>query len=359
MNKKLETRNIFIDTQAFRQQHFKFDNRVLSRLRELGGAGLINIIISDVVRHEVSSQISKKVSEAISLKDKLLNELSFLENDIPKQLAESLKSSTIEDLKNIGDMRWKDYIKNANITVLNSNDICNEELLSLYFEGTFPFSAGKKKNEFPDAISLLSLKAWTKKRNNKKKKVYIISNDSDLKGFCDDDKYISIDELAEFLDIYNRIEERLTATVNGYISNEIEWIIEKIKESFLECEFECSGNWEIEVDDVEIESVDIADINIIKVEDKRAIVSLKTTIEFSANFSGPDYDNSVWDGEDKVYIFLETFSEDMHFDEIFDVSMIVDFDEEAGELTAIEDIQFDGDTSVTLHYDYDDGYPHK
>jgi hypothetical protein len=34
-NKKLETTNIFIDTQAFVQQNFKFENKLLSRLAEL------------------------------------------------------------------------------------------------------------------------------------------------------------------------------------------------------------------------------------------------------------------------------------------------------------------------------------
>lgn len=357
MDKKLETRNIFIDTQAFRQQHFKFGNRVLSRLRELGSAGLINIIISDVVRREVSSQISKKVSEAISLKDKLLNELSFLENDIPKQLAESLKSSTIEDLKNIGDMRWKDYIKDANITVLDSNDICNEELLSLYFEGTFPFSAGKKRDEFPDAISLLSLKAWVENENEK---VYVVSRDSDLKGFCDDDNYINITELTEFLDIYNWAEERLTSIIDQCISSDTELVTDSIKEAFLRHEFECSGNWEAEVDDVEVQSIDIIDIEIIEVEEERAIINVKTGIDYTAHISGPDYDNAIWDSEDKEYIFIDDFNINISVDEVFDVSMVICFSEATSELKGIYDVEFDGGGTITLDCDdYDGNYPYK
>ena len=85
MKNEMKTRNIFIDTQAFMRQGFKFENNVLSRIKELGDQSLINIYISDVIKQEVDSKISEKLSKAHKAKDDLLKELSILESDLPKK----------------------------------------------------------------------------------------------------------------------------------------------------------------------------------------------------------------------------------------------------------------------------------
>ena len=58
------------------------------------------------------------------------------------------------------------YLKSVDATVVPAKGHVDiDELLRIYFEGTAPFSKeGKKKNEFPDAIALLSLEDWA--RNN-------------------------------------------------------------------------------------------------------------------------------------------------------------------------------------------------
>lgn len=352
----METRNVFIDTQVFMREGFKFNNNRLSQLLKLGKAKLVRVIISDVVQREVSSKISEKISEVAKAKHNLLKELEILENDAPNELTEIIKRIEVDGLITIGHKRWLDYIDEANIEVLDSNSICNEELLSYYFEGKFPFSHGKKKSEFPDAISMLSLKTWLEEKNEK---AYVVSDDSDFKGFCHDNasRCISIDHLSEFLDIYNRAEKRLTLVVHQYIENEKEYLISGVDNAFSTCGFNYSYDWEAEVDDVRVHSVDFDDADIIEVEDGRAIINLRAKISFSADVSGQDYSTAIWDSEDKDYIFIDDFNENLSFDEVYDVSMVVYFDEEKGEFTEIDEIEFDGSKVITLHYD--DGYPYK
>ena len=191
-----------------------------------------------------------------------------------------------------------------------------------------------------------------------KKQVYIISDDKDLKGFClNSEHFLSIKYLPEFLDLYNRAEERLTNIVHEYINKEVNWITDNIKESFKNCAFTYANNWDSDVNEIIINNISIDEINIIKVEDDRAIVELRAEIGYTANISGPDYDNSIWDSEDKEYIFMKYFNENFDFDDTYNVSMEIFFDEEQNELTKIDGVLFDGSTDIEL--DYDDGYPYK
>ena len=54
---------------------------------------------------------------------------------------------------------------------------------------------------------------------------------------------------------------------------------------------------------------------------------------------------------------MEYFNGKFDFDDTYNVSMNIFFDEEQNELTEIDGVLFDGSTEVELNYD--DGYPYK
>lgn len=67
-----------------------------------------------------------------------------------------------------------------------------DELVKAYFEGTAPFEeSGKKKNEFPDAIALLSLENWAKSED---KKILAVSADRGWKDYAAASDRIDIEE---------------------------------------------------------------------------------------------------------------------------------------------------------------------
>lgn len=351
----METRKIFIDTQAFMQQGFRFEGSVLNRVRDLGRSNLIEIYVSEVVKREVSSKISEKVNKAKKLSGDLIKELSILESETPKEAIDFADLIEKNDLHEVALSRWNKFIEESKAVILDPNDICNIELISLYFDGKYPFSDGKKKDEFPDAISTLSLKA---KMSQSDDLVYVISNDGDLKGFCEEEaSFISLSQLSEFLDLYNRAEERLTNVVHEYIDNEIDWISENIRETFLNSGFTCSVNYEAEVENVVVTNLTAHEIDVIEIEEGRVVIGIRCEITCTADISGPDYDTAMWDSEDKEYIFFEYFNANMSFDDVYDISMELFFDEEQGEFTEISSIEFDAGSDIELFYD--DGFPYK
>ena len=90
------------------RQGFKFEKNVLSRIKELGNQSLINIYISDVIKQEVDSKISEKLSKANKAKDELLKELSILESDLPKNIRDFLSDYQNSKINEIAKNGWAD-----------------------------------------------------------------------------------------------------------------------------------------------------------------------------------------------------------------------------------------------------------
>lgn len=351
----MKTKNIFIDTQAFMRQGFKFENRVLSGISRLGRSGAIKIYISDVVKGEVHQKIQEKLEKSITHKNAFLRELSVLESSVPDTLLQEVGEQLNDKLLELARQRWSSYICESNIQVLDSNKINVSDLLSDYFSGSFPFSEGKKKNEFPDAISLLSLVSWL---DNNSEKAYVVSDDGDFKGFCEaNDRCLAIGELSEFLDIYNRSEERLAEIIHRYIETHRIWLALRISDEFVNADFLYGQNFDANVDEVSVISLDISDVEIIDIQDSVCTIELTIDVEMVADVNGPDYSNSFWDSEEQVFTYVEMFDKTMDFEVATVVTLELSFDEKEARLTNVSDVVFNRGKSVGLYFD--DGFPYK
>ncbi|MFD6211418.1 PIN domain-containing protein [Peribacillus sp. NPDC060253] len=61
-------------------------------------------------------------------------------------------------------------------------DVSPAFIFKMYFKDIPPFSK-KKRDEFPDAFSLVALENWFKRQDEK---VRIVSDDGDLKNYCEE-----------------------------------------------------------------------------------------------------------------------------------------------------------------------------
>ncbi|MEJ1343140.1 MAG: PIN domain-containing protein [Candidatus Sedimenticola sp. (ex Thyasira tokunagai)] len=358
MSNELKSRIVFIDTQVFERHHFKFENPSLSRLHELAQEGEIKILISDVVDREVEQHLSDRLSEIHRCNNKLLRCVSILESQAPEGAVELLESLKEFDYKNAANARWSKYKEDAQIEVLSCKDIDVQEVMNRYFNQRYPFQEGKKKSEFPDAVSILSLKKW---QEPNQEIVYVIGKDGDFEGYCAEDQtLISIDDIKVYLDICNTTLETIknpTAYVHQLFDTDIDHVVQNVASAFLDCEFTYENNWEADVYEKKINDFQLCDMNVIAVNDEYAVISATANVNFTANIIGPDYDNSMWDSEDKEYIILETFDSELEFIEPYEISMTVYFEDKAGGFTEIESISFDGGSIIELP-EYDE-FPYK
>ena len=301
----LKARNIFIDTQTFVRQGLRFDHPALKRLGELGSSMMLNIILSDVVVAEVQKKIRERIQEAHLSLDRFHKKAAIIEAFATDGIKHLFSVVEEQELIKIGDTLWDSFVEKSKVTILNANEINNEKLLNLYFQGQPPFSSSKK-SEFPDAIMLLSLEKWQELSGEN---IYVISGDGDVEEWCKNKgDFHHIKTLNKFIDIYNRAEEELTELVHKLYEKEEDWIISLLKDSFTECGFDYVADSEADVENVVVTNIDVFDVSVIEVDKERAVVTINSDIDFTADVSGSDYDSAIWDSEDKEYAYLPTFN---------------------------------------------------
>lgn len=351
----LKTRYVFVDTQAFYQQRLKFDHPTLKRLKELCASRMLQLVVTETVIGEVKSKITEHLADATKALGQFHKEASLLEGFLPEQFAGLFCKPNEAEFVAAGCTIWDKFLADTKATIIPASVVNSKQLLDLYFASQAPFGNGKKKNEFPDAISTLSLEYWA---TENKQQIYVISGDSDLENWCKGQPFtIHLKSLGEFIDLYNRAEEKLTVLAHALFAKEEKRILDVVKDSFLKCGFQYADNWEAEVEDVDFKLIHIDEVNVIEVDEERAILALDGKIRFSAVIDGPDYDSGIWDSEDKTYAYLPTFRVEKTFNEHFDISLEMIFSLENKDVLEIGEVLFDDSRDITLRDD--DGYPYK
>lgn len=243
----LESRKVFIDTQYFVKAGLHFDSPALKSFRKYCESGGLLHITTTVVEREVKSKIANSVNEAISAIKTFRRKAKILSSLDDGKIQGLFFEVPEDDIHEMSKGVFEDYLLGCSTTVVDASCVNPENVLALYFGTEAPFGEGKKKSEFPDAFSLLSLKSHL----SENEKLYVVSDDSDLKAYCEsDEQLISIESLDKFLDIYTQHINDINEQIKQYFVDNEESIKERIK-SYLEgCEVYNSSGWEdAEVDD--------------------------------------------------------------------------------------------------------------
>lgn len=305
----LETKNVFIDTQSFVKSGLHFDGAAFKSFKKYCEANELLHISTTVVKREVSSKIQASVKEAfgsIQTFRRKVRLLASLDDEKIKGLFEEISEKDI--YRKAIDV-FGEFMNGCSTEIVEANDVNAEELLSLYFDKKPPFGDGKKKSEFPDAISLLSLKSYL----DDDEKIYVISEDNDLKSYCAlDPQLIPVDTLDKLLDIYTTHTNIRHEQVKQYfVTNEA--AIKTQIVNFLEgCDVWNSSTWEDAEVDGGLTVTHIGDIepSVIFLDDEESQITFDIDVEFEVTVTGPDFNNATYDREDdRMFIFGSTTRE--------------------------------------------------
>jgi hypothetical protein len=189
-NAHLETKFVFLDTEAFVREKFDWNSRSFVRLKELAKSHHVRIVTTSITKNEVR----RKIGEILGYAANALNKY-----DVPLgQLGIPTKLDTTVGLVKLETL-FEDFLTEVRaIEIPLDTDL--EVLFRDYFKQLPPFSE-KKKSEFPDAVVVSSLRQWCAKRFCK---VYVVSGDPDLKTCCD--------EVLLHADTVNEVISRATVT---------------------------------------------------------------------------------------------------------------------------------------------------
>ena len=189
------------------------------------------------------------------------------------------------------------------------------------------------------------------------KVTYVLSKDSDWKEYCSDNisentmLYLA-DGVSPFLDAINRDVEPLqllTESADEKFEQQKSIIEDKISEA-LNCAGYILDNHEnlenLDLTKLTIDSINLADYEIISVENDKYIYSISCSVNAVIDYSGEDYSSATYDQEDGKYFNVESCNVIDHEIE-FEYSCIVELhlDEKSG-VFKIEKIEMPSDVDV-------------
>ncbi|QYF82350.1 PIN domain-containing protein [Brevibacterium sp. PAMC21349] len=304
--------NVFIDTQVFVHKNFNFKNDLFQRLINASEDGLIYIYLTDIIINEIESKIYEQVYEKtknshtkFTKEAKILKNLSGYSHTF--DIAESLDQIYSDLIK-----QFKQFLVDASVNIISIDNVSPALIFQMYFQGIPPFSK-KKRDEFPDAFSLVALENWFKQADEK---ISIVSDDEDLKNYCEESHTLiyeaSLESLFDSLTKNDNFKHQFIISVYDANDDKIE---SNIIDGFEEHWFILIGE-EGEIEKVDVQFIELdEDPYIIDFDEEGedlATIAFNASVSFCADISYVDYSNSYYDKEEGKYLFLETVNTEIN-----------------------------------------------
>lgn len=305
----LQTKTVFVDTQSFVKAGLDFRSRTIQAFAQACGNGDLNHVTSTVVVREIRNKIEDHIHDALNKVQDFRRKAKILEGSKDPVIAGLFAEFEANDIERQALEVFNAFIDDANTNVVDLKNVDANEVFRRYFEHEAPFHTGKKKDEFPDAFSLLAVEASLEKGED----CYVVSEDGDLKEFCAVNKrFILVETLSKLLDIYNSHGNERTEFVKQYIASNVERIKQSITDLVDKADFDNGSTWEdAEVIDHDVLAVDDFEPDIIHIDDDYCVISFETIVHYTVQVEGPDFVNGTYDRESgRVFTFDNTVRED-------------------------------------------------
>lgn len=354
---------ISLDTSIFEAQGLKLESGLLKQLDQFLDSST-KLILSEVVKEEVLSHLTKKTKEAQKEIDKSLKDTKDYWQ---------VEDSDIEDIKNslfggreaqeVASERFSQFIEATSLEIIEAQDyLIVSELIQKYFRAKPPFSEnGKKKNEFPDAIALISLETWA---NKNKTKIIVVTSDNDWKNFCKgSERLYSSDDFAGVLGLFQNADDLCRQLSQQYENGVLEDVKQavfnaldyKICEMDIYPEANSSFNYEQEVTQIKVTNFEFELLeypNIIfrpvNFDDNSLIVESKLSVDVNVECSFSFY---VYDHIDKDYVGIGGYS--VNTQDNLEVEVLITFAgdfKRVGAQVTVDEVEVEMKTPVSIDF---------
>jgi len=277
---ELQTRLAFIDTSAFEKKNYQFGQYALGRLQELIEDEKIHLLITDVTRKEIDSHLKRKSEEAASMISKMQRDGMFLRNTPNLDCHGIFTKVKGEDIYTVVSKKFDDFVENGYVETINVSIVNPQLVFDAYFNNHPPFGKESKKHEFPDAFALEAIKQVSLARGNA---VYIVSDDGDMKSFCEkEDNFIHLEKVDDLIDLIVRSDKAYKEPAE---------FADEVFEQLLD-------------NSIEINSLNVEKKSLQNVGAEGAEYEVEFEVVVTAEYQFSDYDRSPWDPEDKQYVFI-------------------------------------------------------
>jgi len=323
---------IFIDTSIFEANNF-LEGKRIQEIYKLAERRDIRVIIPKLTHDEIINRIYKNIEEASQKFKKYRDDTRILRN--ASSLLDKFQEFNEDVIKKELFKNISDRFSKSNFEIIDYSNIDIEEVFKNYFEKTFPFGPGGKKNEFPDAFALKTVEKWAKTQDVK---VLAFSKDNDIL------KYKS-----QYLEIIKDFESYLSNKIKEIEGNKYKKLLKKIEDiiesksqnikdhikDWVEYQLEDESKYlnysnYNEIHDISIIEIiiDIYDYNITSVTDDYISVELEISINYEVEIIVDDEDYMYKDEDTKNWVFFETKKVTVNEERFIGVDLIFSIESE-------------------------------
>jgi hypothetical protein len=337
---------VTIDSNIFIEYGVNLEGGVLAQLYQFR-EGSAEFVLSEIVVREIKRYL---IDEAQKAKDSLASAIrkSGKSALLHPKMVEQMNgiNATAFTPQTAADKRLDDFIMLSGCDVIAADEGDMKRLIAMYFEPSAPFEgSGKKKNEFPDAIALITLEDWAKEH---KKKILAISKDDGWTNFAAKSEFIDIEkELPVALERLQKHAELAKAIVAKVIK-----AVDQIEDKELRTNFEETIKGTLMVSpprieaqasypyDVENEYFDLRDIHfhelvggagyefyVLNISRNKIVAQVYVNIDFVVE---ADFNFQIYDAVDGDYVTVSSDGQnaEVNLDAAFLIEIEGDFSSE-------------------------------
>jgi hypothetical protein len=176
---------ICLDTQVFDGANYNFRSTSMSSFVKLCQERDLTLLLPSPIKDEIHRHMLDRAKQADAVLDKAFNDVQkkapFLSkwDRYPVVAKEKVR---IHTLNRHCREAFDTFCRQLKVEQLGYKDVQLSTIMSWYNLSSPPFGEGKKRKEFPDAVSLAILDNYAKKNNET---VAVVSDDSDMQAGCD------------------------------------------------------------------------------------------------------------------------------------------------------------------------------
>ncbi|HIF9421727.1 TPA: PIN domain-containing protein [Photobacterium damselae] len=308
---------ITIDNASLKGEGYRFYEGILKQMRQFKDSP-VQVIQTDIVHNEAIKHIGQEISNTRSSIERALRSANKQLKINPAQIDQARELLSVDGGElEIADQRLQKYYEWIGGKVISSSDYADLSLLmELYFETEAPFETGKdKKNEFPDAIALLSVEGWAEANDLN---VIAVSQDKGWTNYSENSERItvvsSLSAALEKFQPHNEVANIIASIREDSLLDEPNHILEQITSAIsdsldgADIDIEASSSFYYEYDDVyatyhdhdfETDENGLVKVNIIRITDELITLKVTAIVECVVHAS---FDFSVRDSIDKDYV---------------------------------------------------------
>lgn len=307
----------------------------IARVIDLVEAGLISVLTTDLTLTEVTKKHLQNDFDAI----KEISQPHFrqiVEGATGVALPALKRPELREKLKAIYDKSTAAMFDALEAKTLQIDEVKPSVVFNAYAAGEGFFSGEGKKDQFPDAFAFECLK----KEASKKHPVIIVSNDGDFDGPVGTQKHISL--VKSLPDLFAALGLEMAAPqLDQFLETQNEDLVERVNQELTSWGLQSSDVMDAEIDEITVNSVEMKKLTAFKPNEAGGSILVVGTIDVEAliSFTHPNWNEAMYDSEDKVLIPFEDESGEAEIALTIDVAMSIAVDDE-GDPDEIEALRF-------------------